>query len=63
MPIITATVVQRTEVEGKSIKRVKRKANTEGKVGRDMHGTTQVYQLLMCNTMAHHACSVAIPAH
>lgn len=34
----------------------------QGKVGRNMHGT-QLYQLLMCNTMAHHAFSASIPAH
>lgn len=35
---------------------------TAGKIRDDMHGKAQVYQRLMCNTLAHHACSASIPA-
>lgn len=35
----------------------------QGKEGRDMHGTAQIYQLLMCNTMAHHAFFLLLYLH
>lgn len=72
MPIRAETAVQRTGVKGKPISKEfettwEEVENTEGKLqgreGCDMHGTTQVHQHLMCNTMAHHACSAAIPAN
>lgn len=66
MPTVAETVVQRTGVEEKPLEQHgKTGKNTEGnlqwKEGCNMHGTAQVYQLLMCNTMAHHACSASIP--